>query len=117
MLAFQRRFAAQPRGAVLDGRDIGTVICPTRRGEALHHRQRPRSAPGAVTANSSAAASPPTTTIILADIRRRDARDMTRSAAPLKPAEDAIILDTTALDAEAAFRTALDCVEAARRRA
>ena len=54
-------------------------------------------------------------TAILDDIRRRDARDTTRSAAPLKPAPDAILLDTTALDADAAFRVALNHVEAARR--
>jgi cytidylate kinase len=55
-------------------------------------------------------------TAILADIRRRDERDTGRAVAPLRPAPDAIVVDTTSLDAEAAFRTALDLVEGARGR-
>jgi len=116
LLAFQQRFAVQSPGAVLDGRDIGTIICPTAEVKlfitaAPEERARRRHS------ELIARGEPADYTLILDDIRRRDARDMTRSAAPLKPAEDAVILDTTALDAEAAFRTALDCVEAARRRA
>lgn len=115
LLAFQRRFAADPpggkRGAVLDGRDIGTVVCPdaplklyitaglearadrrhkelTQRGEAQPFED------------------------VLADLQARDARDSGRAAAPLKQAEDAVLIDTTALDAEGVFAHIADLVEA-----
>jgi cytidylate kinase len=110
LLDLQRRFAAQPGGAVLDGRDIGTVICPAADAklfvtataeERARRRHRELLARGEATAYEA----------ILADIRRRDERDTTRSAAPLKAAADAIILDTTTLDADAAFRAALAIVE------
>lgn len=111
LLAFQRQFAEQPRGAVLDGRDIGTVVCPgadvklfitaapEERARRRHLELQKR---GEMVAYET----------ILDDIRRRDERDMTRSTAPLKPAADALTLDTTDLDADAAFRTALDLVQA-----
>ena len=110
LLDLQRRFAARPGGAVLDGRDIGTVICPEadaklfvtataeERARRRHLELLSRNEPAEFDA-------------ILADIRRRDERDMTRSVAPLKPADDAVILDTTHLDAEGAFRAALEIVE------
>src|SRR3954468_22487420 len=116
LLAVQQRFAARPPGAVLDGRDIGTVVCPDaavklfltasaeERARRRHRELLARGEPADVTA-------------ILDDIRRRDERDTTRAAAPLRPAADAIRLDTTALDADAAFRAALDLVQAALRRA
>jgi CMP/dCMP kinase len=115
LLDWQRRFAAQPGGAVLDGRDIGTVICPhadiklfvtataEERARRRHVELESRGEPAAFEA-------------ILADIRRRDERDTSRNAAPLKAAEDAIVLDTTTLDADAVFRAALDIVEKARKR-
>ena len=104
-------FARRPGGAVLDGRDIGTVICPeadvkifvtatpetraTRRalelkgqGEAVDYQA------------------------VLEEIRRRDARDASRSLAPLRAAEDAVELDTTDLDIDAAFARALGIVRA-----
>lgn len=110
LIDMQRRFAQHRDGAVLDGRDIGTVIAPdadvkifvtaspeTRaqrralelrsRGEAVNYAD------------------------VLADIRKRDERDAGRSAAPLKAAADAHILDTTDLDIEAAFKAALAIVE------
>lgn len=106
----QRRFAAQPSGAVLDGRDIGTVICPgapaklfvtatpevraARRQKELAGRGEPAPFDG-----------------ILADIRRRDARDSGRSDAPLKAAEDAVILDTSALTIDEALAAAIAIVE------
>ncbi|BBK34983.1 cytidylate kinase [Allostella sp. ATCC 35155] len=106
LLAFQRRFAATPPGAVLDGRDIGTVVCPEaevkvflvadaaerarRRAKELQDRGVP-----AIEAR------------ILQDIQERDARDSGRSTAPLSQAEDAFVLDTTQLDPEAAFRAVL----------
>jgi CMP/dCMP kinase len=119
LLQFQRDFAAQPPGAVLDGRDIGTVVCPDadaklfvtasleararRRFEELQARE-----PGAIYER------------VLQDLIDRDARDSQRRTAPLVPADDAIVLDTTELDPDAAFRAAVAEIEkklAGRRRA
>jgi cytidylate kinase len=113
LLALQRRFAAAPLGAVLDGRDIGTVICPDADVKIFvtaspHVRAARRKAE--LMARGEAADEGE----ILADILRRDARDKSRSVAPLKPAPDAHLLDTTHLDIDAAFRAAVDIVEAAR---
>jgi CMP/dCMP kinase len=110
LLAFQRQFAEQPPGAVLDGRDIGTVVCPhadvklfitAAPEERARRRHLELMKRGETTEYEN----------ILKDIRRRDERDMNRSTAPLKPAADAITLDTTDLDAEAAFQAALDLVQ------
>jgi cytidylate kinase len=112
LLAFQRGFAGE-RGAVLDGRDIGTVIFPdaqvklfvTASPEArVRRRWLELQAKGAVAELAT----------VKADMRARDARDAARAAAPLRPASDAMLLDTTELDAEAAFRAAMN--EVARRR-
>ena len=114
LLTFQRQFAAEPPGAVLDGRDIGTVICPDAdvkifvvadpavraRRRALEMRARGETADEA---------------LVLADILKRDERDRSRAAAPLIQAADAHGLDTSALDVEAAFQAALALVERARR--
>ena len=114
LLEQQRRFAARPEGAVLDGRDIGTVICPdadvklfvtasqeTRaQRRALELRGRGEDVDFAE---------------VHADIRRRDARDSGRSSAPLVAAADALRLDTSDLDVEEAVAAALALV--ARRRA
>jgi cytidylate kinase len=112
LLDFQRNFARTPPGAVLDGRDIGTVICPdadvkifvtadvevrarrrfveyVRRGENVTYEE------------------------VLDVIRQRDARDASRSAAPLVQAPDAILLDTSSMDVEAAFAAALDIIQQA----
>jgi cytidylate kinase len=114
LLAFQRSFAAHPpggqKGAVLDGRDIGTVVCPEaaaklfvtasvevraerrlkelreRGEEAIHAR-------------------------VLQDMKERDARDSGRDASPLVPADDALVLDTSDLNADAVFATALDYIQ------
>jgi CMP/dCMP kinase len=110
---FQRDFAAAPPGAVLDGRDIGTVICPdadvkifvTASPEVRAHRRYLE-----LRGNGQAVEEAE----ILSDIRRRDERDSQRAAAPLKQAPDAVLLDTTYLDIDAAFRAALDIVEAVR---
>jgi len=113
LLAFQREFAGRPPGAVLDGRDIGTVICPgadvkifvtatpevRARRRAAEYRAQGRE----IDENE-----------VLADIRRRDDRDQNRAAAPLKRAPDAHLLDTTHLDIDAAIRAAIDIVEATR---
>jgi CMP/dCMP kinase len=113
LLDLQRRFAETPGGAVLDGRDIGTVVCPhatVKLFVTASAPERARRRHRELLARAEAA----DYDTILADIRRRDARDEGRSAAPLRPAADAIILDTTDLDAEAAFRAALAHVEARR---
>ncbi|WP_243374447.1 (d)CMP kinase [Microvirga solisilvae] len=111
LLAFQRQFAGQEPGAVLDGRDIGTVVCPHADVKlfitaAPEERARRRHLELQKRGEQTEYAT------ILEDIRRRDERDMNRTTAPLKPASDAITLDTTHLDADAAFRAALDLVTA-----
>ena len=119
LLDFQRNFAATPPGAVIDGRDIGTVICPDAEVKifviaSAEERARRRALELSLRGEKVDAGA------ILEDIRRRDERDTNRSVAPLKAAEDAVTLDTTALDADAAFRVALAIVEsrnAARRTA
>ncbi len=109
LLAFQRQFGSQPPGAVLDGRDIGTIVCPHADVKlfitaAPEERARRRHLELLKRGDEAEYET------ILDDIRRRDERDMNRSTAPLKPADDAITLDTTHLDADAAFRAALDLV-------
>ncbi|MET0409002.1 MAG: (d)CMP kinase [Hyphomicrobium sp.] len=106
LLEYQRAFAAQDGGAVLDGRDIGTVVCPharvkifvTASDEARAHRRF---------LEHQARGEGVTYDELLADIRKRDARDSGRSAAPMIAAADALRLDTTELDAEKAFEAAL----------
>ena len=109
LLGVQRTFAQNPGGAVLDGRDTGTVVCPNAdvklfvvataeaRAARRHRELKER---GQKTSYDE----------VLADIRRRDERDTARAVAPLKPAPDAVLLDTTALDIEAAFQEALRIV-------
>lgn len=113
LLEFQRNFAAAPPGAVLDGRDIGTIIAPgadvkifvdaspqaRARRRYLELKERGDSV---------------NETEILADILKRDERDRSRTAAPLVRAPDAHLLDTTHLDIDAAVRAAIAIVEAAR---
>ena len=111
LLEFQRAFAARPpgdaKGAVIDGRDIGTVVCPDAdvkifvtadlevRAERRLRELRGRGE-DAIYAR------------VLADMQARDARDSQRDIAPLVAAEDAYVLDTSALDADAAFARAID---------
>ena len=113
LLEFQRRFAREPpagcRGAVLDGRDIGTVVCPDAPVKIFvtaspDERARRRFA------ELQAAGAEAIYAAVLSELRERDGRDSSRAVAPLKPADDAAILDTSALDAETAFRAALDIV-------
>jgi CMP/dCMP kinase len=113
LLAFQRDFGRTPPGAVLDGRDIGTVIFPDAEikifvtaSPEIRARRR-----AAELERAGERISYPD---VLADIRRRDERDTKRAAAPLKRAPDAHLLDTTHLDIDAAFRAAIDIVEAVR---
>jgi len=113
LIHFQRAFAARDSGAILDGRDIGTVIAPHARAKLF------------VTAAAPVRAerrwlqlreTQPDLSLaeVLADIERRDARDSGREAAPLRRAQDAILLDTSELDIDHAFDAARRIVEAAR---
>ena len=113
LLNFQRQFAAHPPGAVLDGRDIGTVICPNAdvkifvvADPEVRARRRTLEAQARGEAADEAA--------ILADILARDERDRNRAVAPLKPAADAYLLDNSHLDIEGGVRAAIDIIEAAR---
>ncbi len=105
LLDFQRNFAAE-RGAVLDGRDIGTVIFPDAPAKlfvtaSLPERARRR------WLELRTKGTPADLATVEADMRARDAADQARAAAPLRAAADAVRLDTTAMDADAAFATAL----------
>jgi cytidylate kinase len=114
--AYQRAFAGQASGAVIDGRDIGTVICPdadvklfvTASAEvrAMRRYRELREAGHDVTE-----------TEVLADIMRRDERDKTRAVSPLRKARDAYLLDTTNLDIDAALKAAIALIDAAMGRA
>ena len=110
LLKFQKEFSSQASGAVLDGRDIGTVICPdapvklfvTASPEArAERRYRELRAHGVDTIKPR----------VLAEMAERDRRDSERAAAPLKAAPDAWLLDTTDMDADAAFAAALAFIE------
>lgn len=113
LLAFQREFGRRPPGAVLDGRDIGTVIFPDADIKIFVTASAEVRA-GRRAAELERAGEGMDLTEVLNDIRRRDARDSRRAAAPLKPAPDAHLLDTTHLDIEAAFRAAVEIVDAVR---
>jgi len=104
LINYQREFAMRPPGAVLDGRDIGTVIAPGADVKLF------------VVASLELRARGETADVreVLADLLRRDERDSRRSAAPLKAAPDAHLLDTTHLGIDAAFRAAVDIIEAVR---
>jgi cytidylate kinase len=115
LLDFQRSFAAREPGAILDGRDIGTVVVPSApcklfvtasqevRAARRHAQLRGGNDPAGYEA-------------VLEDIQRRDARDGQRAAAPLRLAADAVLLDTTDLGIDTAFDAALRIVEASRGR-
>jgi CMP/dCMP kinase len=110
----QQEFAAASPGAVLDGRDIGTVICPnadvkifvTASPEVRAQRRTNELKSRGETADEK---------VVLADIIARDERDRSRSTAPLTQAADAHLLDTSQMSIEAAFQAALALVEKARR--
>jgi CMP/dCMP kinase len=113
LLAFQREFAGRPPGAVLDGRDIGTVICPDA-DVKIFVTATPEVRARRRAAEYQAQGREIDENEVLADIRLRDDRDQNRAAAPLKRAPDAHLLDTTHLDIDAAIRAAIDIVEATR---
>jgi cytidylate kinase len=110
LLQRQRDFAAQDGGAVLDGRDIGTVIAPEAAAK-LFVTASPEERARRRHAELSGAGLPVHLEDVLIDIRARDERDSHRSAAPLLQAEDALLLDTTSLSAEQALGKAIAIVE------
>ena len=107
----QKRFAYQPGGAVLDGRDIGTVIAPDADAK-LFIRATPNIRAKRRHAELRAHGSTISLDKVLADIRARDLRDSTRSNAPLVPANDAALLDTSFLSIEASVQRAIAIVDA-----
>lgn len=109
----QRAFAQQPRGAVLDGRDIGTVIAPDATAK-LFVTAAPEVRAQRRHAEQAARGADQTLADVLADIHARDARDSGRSAAPLAQANDAALLDTSNLSIAAAVAAAIVLVERAR---
>jgi cytidylate kinase len=112
LVARQRDFAAIPPGAVLDGRDIGTVVCPAA-AVKLYVSASPRVRARRRHAEILASGGTADEAAILADIERRDARDMARADSPLRPAADAHLIDTSVMDIEAAFAAALAIVKKA----
>jgi cytidylate kinase len=106
----QQEFAGQPGGAVLDGRDIGTVIAPHAEAK-LFVTATPEVRAERRTAELASRGMPAHYDDVLADIRARDERDSNRDAAPLRQADDAILIDTTGLDAAAAAAEAVRLVE------
>ena len=113
LLGWQRRFADTPPGAVLDGRDIGTVVCPDADAK-LFVTATPEVRAARRAAEMRSKGHDLTDEEVLADILRRDARDQARASAPLRQADDADLLDTTDLSIEAAFQAALGIVTRAR---
>ena len=116
LLAYQRNFAKREPGAVIDGRDIGTVICPdadVKLFVTASPEERARRRYLELRQNGTQIGE----SEVLADIKNRDERDRTRGASPMRQAEDAVLLDTTNLDIDAAFEAAIDLVEAAMGRA
>ena len=110
LVALQREFSNKAPGAVLDGRDIGTIVCPdapvklfvTASAEVRARRRSTETAEKGGDAEYEK---------ILEDIIKRDQRDMSRSDSPLKPAEDAHLIDTSEMSIETAFQTALALVK------
>jgi len=109
----QRAFAHQPPGAVLDGRDIGTVVCPDA-DVKLYVTASPDVRAGRRHREILRLGGQAEYEAILADIERRDARDMGRADSPLRPADDAHLLDTSQMSIEAAFLAACAIIDAAR---
>ncbi len=108
----QREFAAHPPGAVLDGRDIGTVVLPDAPVK-LFVTASPETRARRRTLEMRERGGDISEETVLADLKRRDARDTERADSPLRPAEDAYLLDTSDKDIEAAFRAAVDYVSRA----
>jgi len=113
LMNYQREFATKPPGAVLDGRDIGTVIAPGA-DVKLFVVATPEVRAKRRTLELNARGESADEAEVLADLLRRDERDSRRTAAPLKAAPDAHLLDTTHLGIDAAFRAAVAIIEAVR---
>ncbi len=113
LLELQRDFARRPGGAVLDGRDIGSVIAPDA-DVKIFVTARPEIRARRRAAELASRGEPADEAAVLADILRRDARDGARSTAPLTVAPGARLLDTSELDIEASFRAALAVLDEAR---
>ncbi len=116
ILDLQRNFAHNPpnglRGAVLDGRDIGTVVCPDAKAK-LFVTARPEIRARRRWLELNNSGSGITEAQVLEDIRERDRRDAERAASPMKPADDAHLLDTSDLSIEAAFGAAVAIIDKA----
>ncbi|KIC41198.1 cytidylate kinase [Ruegeria sp. ANG-R] len=110
LVDFQRAFARRAGGAVLDGRDIGTVICPNAEVK-LFVTASPEVRAERRYLELAAKDADISREQVLADVKERDARDAERSTAPMKPAEDAAQLDTSDLSIEAALARALEIIE------
>jgi cytidylate kinase len=113
LMSYQRQFATKPPGAVLDGRDIGTVIAPGA-DVKLFVVATPEIRAQRRTLELRARGEQAEESDVLADLLKRDERDSRRTVAPLKAAPDAHLLDTSHLGIDAAFRAAVNIVEAAR---
>jgi cytidylate kinase len=113
LVSFQRHFAEGPPGAVLDGRDIGTVICPGA-DVKIFVVADPKVRARRRTLEAKARGEEADEALVLADILRRDERDQNRAVAPLKAAPDAYLLDNSHLDIEGGVRAAIDIIEAVR---
>jgi cytidylate kinase len=109
LLEFQHAFARQAPGAVLDGRDIGTAVCPEA-DVKIYVTATPEVRAERRYLEMKGRGEPATYEEVLADIRRRDQRDASRDTAPMRPADDAFLLDTSNLDIEAAFDTAVGVI-------
>lgn len=114
LVGFQRAFAASESGAVLDGRDIGTVICPDA-DVKIFVTALPQVRAARRAAEYRASGRDIDDATVLADIRKRDERDSSRSASPLKQADDAVLLDTTKMNVEEAVAAAIAIVERAKK--
>ncbi|MBB4009681.1 (d)CMP kinase [Allorhizobium taibaishanense] len=108
----QRRFASKEPGTVLDGRDIGTVVCPDA-AVKLYVTASPDVRARRRFDEIAARGEPADYQAVFEDVKRRDARDMGRADSPLKPAEDAHLLDTSEMSIEAAFQAARSVIDAA----
>lgn len=113
LIDLQRQFATRAEGAVIDGRDIGTVICPEA-SVKIFVTASPETRAQRRVIELIAAGETADYTSILSEVKQRDARDLTRSISPLVAANDAVMLDTTELDRDATFNAALAIVQKAR---
>lgn len=110
LLDFQRRFAKTPPGAVIDGRDIGTIVCPDA-DVKIFLTASPQVRAERRALELEARGEAVDRAKLIAEIKERDRQDQTREIAPLIPAQDAVLLDASNLDIEAALAAALDIIK------